>query len=382
MVTRIKNGNLLLPDGITAGDLYIRDGLIIAPLGTFDREIDAKGCYVGPGFIDLHVHGGGGYDFIDGTTEAYLKIAEFHLRHGTVSLLPTLVTASDAEIIKSLKAYNAAKRQKCSAGFLGVHMEGPYFGVSQKGAQDTAYFQDVSQKRYLKYYEVCPDIIRWSAAPETDAAGEFAAFCRGKNILLSVAHSGADYPEIVKAREQGYRMFTHLYSGMTGVSRKNCYRAAGAVEAAFLFDDMYAEIIADLKHLPEELIRLVYKIKGSGRNILVTDAMRAAGQNAGVSTLGSLKNGQKVIIEDGVAKLPDRSSFAGSIATADMLVRNVVSCGISLRDAVKMMTETPADIIGRKDIGRIAPGARADLVIFDKDVNIKTVIKNGKPIDE
>jgi N-acetylglucosamine-6-phosphate deacetylase len=280
---------------------------------------------------------------------------------------------------ESLRAYNTVKKEKRKgySNLLGIHMEGPYFAVSQRGAQDISYFGDIAKKHYVAFFDICKDIKRWSAAPETDVSGEFAVFCRKNSILLSIAHSDAAYLEVEKAHKQGYRMFTHLYSGMTGVTRKNGFRVGGAVEAAFLFEDMYTETIADLKHLPEELIRLVFKIKGSSRNILITDAMRAAGQQKGESILGSLKNGQRVLIEDGVAKLSDKSAFAGSIATANTLVKNTISCGISLYDAVKMITETPAKILDRKDIGVIAPGKRADLVIFDENINVKRIIKDG-----
>ena len=194
-----------------------------------------------------------------------------------------------------------------------------------------------------------------------------------------MAHTDAIYEEALEGFENGYSLATHLYSGMSGVTRKNAYRYAGVVEAAFLIDEMDVEIIADGIHLPAPLLRLVYKIKGPDRTALITDAMRAAGMPPGESILGNIHSGLKVIVEDGVAKLPDRSAFAGSVATADRLVYNMVRmAGVPLTEAVKMITRTPASILGIQDRkGSLSPGMDADLVLFDEDIQILMTIIKG-----
>jgi N-acetylglucosamine-6-phosphate deacetylase len=222
-------------------------------------------------------------------------------------------------------------------------------------------------------------IKRWSAAPELKGAIEFGKYVISKGVLAAIAHTDAIYEEALEAFENGYTLATHLYSGMLGVTRRNAYRYAGVVEAAFLIDGMDVEIIADGIHLPPPLLKLVYKIKGAKRT---ADAMRAAGMPPGDSILGCLKSGLKVIVEDGVAKLPDRSSFAGSVATANLLVRNMIKMAdVPLTEAVEMATLTPATIMniaGNK--GSIAIGKDADLVIFDEDINIEKTIIKGKVI--
>ncbi|HCA98929.1 MAG TPA: N-acetylglucosamine-6-phosphate deacetylase, partial [Porphyromonadaceae bacterium] len=201
-------------------------------------------------------------------------------------------------------------------------------------------------------------------------------------IIASIAHTEAVYEEVVTAFENGYSLVTHLYSGMTGVTRRNAYRYAGVVESAYLLPNMDVEIIADGVHLPAPLLRLIYQIKGAGHIALTTDAMRGAGMPEGPSILGGKANGLPVIIEDGVAKLPDRSSFAGSVATGDRLVRTMISqAGVSLPEAVRMITHTPARILGIENSkGTIDIGKDADLVIFDNDINICETIINGKLI--
>ena len=381
MTTKITNANLVLPNAILPADLIYTADRITAIGGntTADRTIDARGGYICPGFIDLHLHGGAGHDFIDGTTAAYEAIARFHLSQGTTTSTPTILSARPEEVYTSLEAYNSLKHRQ-DLGFAGIHMEGPYFAYSQRGAQDPSCFLDLSARDYERFYTICPDIVRWSAAPELEDTDHFASFCRDKKIRLSIAHSGAMYGEIERAREDGWDMFTHLYSGMTTVQRIDGYRIGGAVEAALLLGDMYTETIADLKHLPAELLRLVHKVKGRDHNCLITDAMRATGQNVSESILGSTRNGQRVLIEQGVAWMPDKTAFAGSIATSAQLVRNTANAGIGLIDAVYMASTTPAKVLGREDIGSLEVGKKADIVVLNKELYVEKVIKNGEVV--
>jgi N-acetylglucosamine-6-phosphate deacetylase len=347
------------------------------------EEIDAKGKFVAPGFIDIHVHGGGGHDFMDGTVEAFLTIAETHARYGTTSMLPTTLSASSEELIQTLDAYDAAFKQNLKgAQFLGMHLEGPYFAMSQRGAQDPKYIRDPDPEEYREIIRRYASIKRWSAAPELKGAMEFGRYLKSKGILAAVAHTDAIYEDVVLAVENGYSLATHLYSGMSGVTRKNAFRFAGVIESAYILDEMDVEIIADGTHLPAPLLKLVYKIKGAHRTALITDAMRAAGMPPGESMLGSLKNGLKVIVEDDVAKLPDRSSFAGSVATADRLVRNMITkAEVPLPDAVRMMTSTPARILGVSNKkGALVPGMDADIILFDNQISIAQTLVQGRVV--
>ncbi|WP_026630496.1 N-acetylglucosamine-6-phosphate deacetylase [Dyadobacter alkalitolerans] len=372
----IRNGTLLVEDGALLG---IHEGNVDFP----DAEIiDAGGNYIAPGFIDLHIHGGGGYDFMDGTVHAFLRIAETHAKYGTTALVPTTLTSEKEDLLQTLDNYEEANATNLKgAQFLGMHLEGPYFALSQRGAQDPRYIRNPDPKEYEEVLAYSSSITRWSAAPELPGAIDFGKRLKQKGILAAVAHTDAIYEEVLDAYENGYTLATHLYSAMSGVTRKNAFRYAGTIESAFLLD-MDVEIIADGVHLPAPLLKLIYKIKGPDRIALITDAMRAAGMPEGESTLGSLKNGLKVIVEDGVAKLPDRTSFAGSVSTTDRLVRNMVQMAdVSLLDSVRMMTATPARIMGvDHKKGTLVAGKDADIVIFDSDINIQKTIVRGRVI--
>lgn len=385
---KIHNGKILTPYRIIEGTLIVVDGKIKeVSQGTIDVpdaiEIDAKGQYISPGFIDIHVHGGGGHDFMDGSEEAFLKIAETHAMYGTTGLMPTTLTSELDELYNTLELYKQAdKNNTKGAQFLGMHLEGPYFALSQRGAQDPRYIRNPDPKEYMDILSRSSDIKRWSAAPELKGAIEFGNHLRSKGILVAMAHTDAIYEEALVAFEAGYTLATHFYSAMSGVSRRECFRYAGVIETAYLLDEMDVEIIADGVHLPAPLLKLIYKIKGPDRIALITDSMRSAGMPPGDSILGSKHNGLKVIVEDGVAKLPDRSSFAGSVATSDRLVRTMINMAdVPLLEAVKMASQTPANILGiGASKGSLITGKDADIVIFDGNINISTTIVQGRVI--
>jgi N-acetylglucosamine-6-phosphate deacetylase len=384
---KIFNGKIITPDRIIDGGSILIESNKIAAISnnnievTDCIEIDAKGKYISPGFIDIHVHGGGGHDFMDGTENAFLTIAATHAKFGTTSMLPTTLTGTKESMLQILGVYEGAHRNNINgAQFLGMHLEGPYISMNQKGAQDPRYIRDPLPEEYEEILSTFSCIKRWSAAPELKGAIEFGRYVKSKGVLPALAHTDAVYDEVVKAFENGYTLATHLYSAMSGVTRRNAFRFAGVVESAYIIDEMDVEIIADGVHLPAPLLKLVYKIKGADRTALITDAIRPAGTAVSESILGSIDNGLKVIIEDGVAKLPDRSSFAGSIATADRLVRSMINLAdVSLVDAIKMISATPARILGVLDKkGTLTAGKDADIVIFDENINIAMTMINGR----
>lgn len=384
---KISGGRVILHDRVAETmNVYVQDGLIAAVTAEelpFDTEIKAEGRYVSPGFIELHTHGGGNSDFLDGTPEAFLTASELHASHGVTTLLPTATSGTLEDTLHLNAAYEeAVRRNTHGADMPGLHLEGPYFAYGQRGAQDPRHLRDPKPEEYNRILDACPHVLRWSIAPELPSAAEMGRELKKRGILPSIGHTDAEWPHIQEAWEAGYSHITHLYSCMSTVHRKNAYRYIGVVEAAYLIDDMTVEIIADGCHLPAELLKLVYKLKGADRIALVTDSMRGAGMPDGtVSMLGHWKNGLETVIEDGVAKLPDRTAFAGSVATFDRLVRNMLQMAqVPMHDAIAMASRTPARIMGFHDRGELAAGLRADIVLFDDNVNVSAVMKEGRVI--
>jgi len=374
------NAQLVLPDRVVPGCVGIQDGLIAAVLDQPYPEGDAAqadlgGRYLAPGFVEIHSHGAGGHDFMDGTPVAFLRAAETHLRHGVTTLFPTSVAADFESLLRFLQAFKQVK----SSHMPGVHLEGPYINMEMRGAIDPRYIRDPDPKEYEALLEFADgDIKRWTAAPELPGALAFGDRLAGCGILPSIGHTNADYAAVAQAFRHGFTHFTHLYSAMSTITRKGGFRITGAVESAYILEEATVEAIADGCHLPLELLAYICRAKGPDRVCLTGDSMRCAGTDAGNSILGPLQDGLPVVIEDGVAKLPDRSAFAGSIAMADRLLRTARNAGIPLHEAVRMMTLTPARIMGLDDeIGSIAVGKRADLVVFDEDIEIKSVMKSG-----
>lgn len=386
---KIYNGTIITPYRILKnGTIVVIDGLISTvaeeDIDVADAmEIDAKGKYIAPGFIDMHVHGGGGYDFMDGDVNSFLKVAETHVKYGTTAMCPTTLTGEPDGLLRTLDHYEEANKLNIAGSrFLGMHLEGPYFSKKQCGAQDPKFIHDPDPEEYKKVLLRVNSIRRWSAAPELKGALEFGRYLRSLGVIAAIAHTDAIYEEVLDAFENGYSLITHFYSAMSGVSRRNAFRYAGVIEAGYLIDEMDVEIIADGVHLPPPLLKLIYKIKGASRTALITDAMRATGMPPGKSILGNLNDGLEVIVEDGVAKLMDRTAFAGSVATADRLVRTMVKdADVPLSEAIQMITSTPARILGVSDKkGSILAGKDADLVLFDADINIDTTIIKGEII--
>ena len=387
MKTIITNGTIVTGGESFTGNVVLDGGHIeyVGPempqLTEDAKVIDAKGCYVAPGFIDMHTHGAGGADFMDGTVEAYLTAARMHAIHGTTLLYPTTLTSTNEALYGSFDTYLKAQAQNADgAQFGGMHLEGPYFSPIYAGAQDPRYLRNPRSEEYLEILDRCPALARWSFAPELEGSEEFAAELRKRGIVASIGHTNATFGECDAAYKAGANLMTHFYSCMSTVSRRNAFRYAGTIEYGYIQDGMDIEIIADGIHVPQDLLHLLLKIKGVERISLVTDSMRAAGMPEGPSILGGLESGQEVIVEDGVAKLLDRTAFAGSVATADRLVRTMVQvAGCTMADAVRMITENPARVMGISERkGALKAGMDADVVIFDENVDIKNTIINGK----
>jgi N-acetylglucosamine-6-phosphate deacetylase len=383
------HAKLVLTDRICEDWFLVEDQGKIMDLGHMVRApqngawetIPCDGLYLAPGFIDMHSHGGGGHDFMDGTPEAIAKAARAHLRHGATTILPTTLTSSDEDLFQTIDNFLEARKIPDAMPCLpGLHLEGPYFSKEQAGAQNPAYLQSPAPGHYNRIMEKAEGaILRWSVAPELEGALEMAKALTLQGVVFSIAHSNAVYEDVLAAVDAGYTHVTHLYSGMSTITRRHGYRLLGVLESAYLLDNLTIEVIADGVHLPPELLRLVVKCKDNDKICLVTDSMRGAGQGDGPSILGSLRDGQEVIIEDGIAKMPDRSGFAGSIATADRLIRVMVQkAGLSIHRAVRMMTQNPARINRLAGKGSLEPGNDADIVLFDEDIQIKSVYVKGK----
>ena len=389
MITAIKNGKIILEDQILEGyTLYFEGEKILAVTDKeqkADRVIDAKGMFVSPVFVDTHTHGAAGFDFLDGTDEAYLTATAFQATHGATTVLPTITSSNFDDLKRSIEAYERVKDSKTHGAHMpGVHLEGPYFAASQAGAQDPRHLRVFDPEEYEKILALSDRILRWTAAPELAGGERFAKTLKAYGCLPCIGHSDAEDKEVRDAFAWGFTHVTHFYSGCSMVHRKNAYRYTGIVEEGYLNDGMTVEIIADGCHLPASLLKLICKIKGTDNVALVTDSIRAAGMPEGPSIIGSAENGMAIVIEDGVAKLPDRTAFAGSVATADRLVRNMVQLAeFPLTEAVKMAAKVPARISGLENIGELKEGYDADILIFNDNIDIqKTFVKGNLVFDK
>lgn len=386
MTIKIINGRIITDKIDKDSALYIRDGKILAITGEgieADEVIDAKKAYVSPGFIDLHTHGAGGTDFMDGTPDDVRTALRTHAAYGTTAIMPTATTANPASFRKSIEDIGLVMEEKAQdlPEVLGAHLEGPYFSLEQAGAQAPEFITDPIKEEYEELLSQYKGIIaRWSFAPERKGAAEFCKTLLKHDVIPSIAHTNATYEEIMPVYNAGCRLMTHFYSGMSLLTRKKGFRVLGAVETGYLLDDMYVETIVDGKHLPPELLRLIYKIKTSDYICMVTDSMRGAGvEGATEMILGPIADQRMAVIEDGVAKMPDRINFAGSIATTDRLVRVMhKEAGVDIVNAVKMMTEIPARVAGVKHIGKLCEGYDADIVLFNDNIEIQKVLLKGK----
>lgn len=381
----IKNARIVADGTVKQGALLCENGKIAdadyrGETPADCRTVDAAGQYLSAGFVDIHVHGGGGYDFMDCTEEALVGMSRTHLLAGATSILPTMVSSPFGKIVEAIGAYRRAL-PRCP-NFAGIHLEGPYISKFQKGAHNEALLHSPTPAETEKLLSAGEGLIRRvTAAPELDGMTAFAAAMRAAGVLLSLGHSNATSDVALRAFREGFSHVTHLYSATPSVRKIDQVVKAGVVEAAYLADEVTVELIADGHHAAVDALKLAVKIKGTDKVALVTDALRPAGTDAKESYLGEIKPENRVILEDGVAKLPDRSSFAGSIATAAALLeRGVHHYGLSLPAVVTMLTETPARIAGLTAKGCLAAGFDADLVLFDDALTVRRVFLAGREV--
>ena len=383
MTTQIYNGKILIPGGrwIDGGSVVIADGRIddiYAHSRIFDnigKAIDAEGGYVLPGGIDMHIHGGGGRDFMEATSEAFRTVIDVHRSHGTTSLFPTLASASESTI-RQAAAICSELASDPGSGVLGLHLEGPYFHPSMVGGQIPENIRLPHPSEYVGIIEDFPCIKRWDAAPELPGALDFARFATGKGVVAGLGHTRAGYDEIVAAYENGYTLATHFYNAMTTSHKEGIYKHEGTVESVFLMDGINVEVISDGIHVPPVILKLIHKIKGYRRMCLVTDSLAITDSTDGSSF------DDRIMIENGVCKLKDGSAIAGSCATMDRLIRTAaLEAEIPLEDVARMVSETPAMIMGVYDRkGSIARHKDADIIIMDRSLGLTHVIAMGNEI--
>lgn len=379
MFKQIINGRILTPQGwLEGGSVIVEDGKIAeVSNNNFAIEgaeiIDAKGCDIVPGGIEMHVHGGGGRDFMEGEEEAFRVAVDAHMQYGTTSIFPTLSSSTVPMIEKACETCTKLMAEPDSP-ILGLHLEGPYFNPKQAGAQIPEWIKAPVKEEYEYLLEKWPCLKRWDEAPELEGSHEFIKCCCKHGVLPSIGHTRAKYDEVAAANELGMTHATHFYNAMPVVYKNREFKETGTVESIFALENMTVEMIADGIHVPPVMLRMIYQIKGVERTALITDALACAASKDDTAF------DPRVVLEDGVCKLADRSALAGSIATMDRLVRTCVQqAGIPMEDACRMISETPAKIMGVYDRkGSLEKGKDADIIFFDKAQELTFVMQMGR----
>lgn len=371
----IVNGKIIVGNEILENKVLLFEKKIIdildrdnVCLSKNDYIIDAKGLYISPGFIDVHIHGSGGKDAMDGKIESIKVISNTIAKRGVTSFLPTTMTMAKEHIYKALDAIEQAMNMDLGgAKVLGAHLEGPFINPKYKGAQKVDFIKNPSFD-FIKGYENVIKII--TLAPEKDENFKFLKDIKeNTDIVLSIGHSDATYEQAMVAIDNGISRATHTFNAMTPLN----HRKPGII-GAIMNTDISCELIADNIHVHKGAINVLTKIKGKDKIILITDSMRAGCMKNGIWELG----GQKVIVKDGSARLED-NTLAGSILTLDRAVKNMKNnIDASLCEIISMVTINPAKDINIYDKkGSIEKGKDSDIVIFDKDINIRMTIVEG-----
>ena len=380
----LKNGNVITENSIKkCQDIKIVDG-IIECIGKFNEDgIDCSNKYISAGFVDIHTHGGYASDFMDSTDQAFDNVLRFHADNGTTTILPTTVTApvtSILEFIEKLRSYQ--KSQTKYAKIFGVHLEGPFLSVKNKGAQKEEFLLNPETDDFSFIIDNKDIIKTVTISPELDVDGSMTESLTKNGIVVCGGHDDGIYPEFIPAINKGLSHLTHLYCAMSEVRFKDGKRNVGLREYGLLDDNLSVEIIADNKHIPPELAKLIFKCKSKDKVVVVSDALRCAGMplDGRLYRLGKGddESAQLFKVADGVAVLSDGSRYAGSITPIHKMIKNLISVGIDVVDAFRSATINPAKVIKATDIGRIEKGFRADLVVMDENFDIEQVYIDGK----
>jgi len=355
----------------------------------FTERIDLAGRYVLPGFIDVHVHGGRGHDFADHSPEAFEQIGRFHASRGTTSLIGTIYPQPPEQLydaMRRLRKYCESSGPECVVE--GMHLEGPFLNPTMPGAIRPEYMWPPSFDRLARLLEVGGPWVRvMTIAPEVPGAMEvlraaammeterIARGGRPQTIHLSLGHSKARYEQIAEAIDNGLEGISHIFNAMVPMH----HRKPGVLVGSLLRDELFVEVIADAVHVHPAMLRLLLKIKGHDKILLVSDAIRAAGQPNGLYDF----SGRQVLVREGRAYLADSpETLAGSTLTLDGAVRTMVQhVGASLEQAAQMASLNAARILGWKyRRGILAAGKDADLVVLDGDLRVEMTIKAGRII--
>ena len=383
----IKNANVIFTDKIRNATVLCDNGKIVDIVERYsecenDTIIDANSNYLSPGFIDIHVHGGGNKSAMSTNYCDIIDMAEAHLKHGTTSIVPTTLASPISQLKDVTLSIKEASEKSKKANILGLHYEGPYISLKYKGAQSPENILNPIKNPPDKLFELWDKILIMGAAPEEEGCLELGDKLRKRNIVASVAHSAASFEIEEEAVKHSYSDITHIYNACTSCFKEGIFRVAGVVEAGLVLDEITTQVIGDLRHLPKGLLQLIYKAKGVEKMYLITDGLEFSASDIKENTVYMQENGMGVIFEDGAMKLSDRSALAGSVATLKDCVRNMYKeVKTPLYEAVRMASLTPAEVIGfGNKKGKIEKGYDADLIIFDDNINVKSVITNGNII--
>lgn len=380
---KIANARAVLDSTVENTNIYVDGGKIACLTAAdlpADSVIDAGGRYVAPGFIDTHVHGAGGVEFM-GTPADYRLAASLHLSHGTTTLLPTTMAASFGDLCAAIDSYKAVAGEGgtgCLPNMPGMHLEGPYFSPAQAGAQPPEFIYPPRPKEYRELLARAEGgILKWSFAPELEGCAEFCDTLVAAGVFPCIGHTDATYEDVQLAFNHGARCMTHFYSSMSGITRRSGFRVAGVIEMGYLLEEMWIELIADGCHVPSPILEMVLKLKNNGRIMAITDAIGEALLPEGAPPVKPYH-----VIEDGVCKMADRTCFAGSICTTDRIVKTLATVGgLDLPSAVRMMTKNPATFLGLRGKGSLLAGYDADLVFFGDDIAVDTVMVGGRIVE-
>ncbi len=348
---------------------------IVAPASA--RVIDAKGYTLVPGFVDVHIHGAGGHDVMEASATALRAVCQTIARYGTTSFLPTTVTASTAEtcaalegLAREIKERKNANSKEASAEPLGFHLEGPFISCARRGVHLPAHLAAPSVSTFEKLLGAAGGAVRLlTLAPELPGALELVAAARKRGVQVGMGHTDATFEQTRAAIVAGARHAVHVFNAMRPFS----HRETGVIGAVLTSDEVTAELIADGVHVDDPAIRVLLACKGIEKTVLVSDGTAATGMPDGTYKLGPFE----VTVAQGVCRNTE-GKLAGSTLTLDRALRHMVALGVSVRDAVRMVTFNPAQFLGiQKQKGAIAPGADADLVLLDENLNVTQVFTRG-----